>query len=199
MIEINETTPQYQSGEMLAKLEESLNMLPDILHDRAAWDSLIVNRRKPYTYRVFTTLPSGLRLCLHKFDPCHTHEAFTHPHPWPGAFIILQGKYKMMVGYSCEGRLQKGYSEVTTQILTKHSCYEIINPLTWHSVVPLETTYTVMVNDTPWDTETVAHTEVRTTRGKDLDKMPEPDLLKHLEHFQYLVWQWKNGNTQETV
>ena len=100
MIEINEVAPQYKSGEMLTILEESLNMLPDILRDRAAWDSLIVNRRKPYTYRVFTTLPTGLRLCLHKFDPCHTHEAFTHPHPWPGAFIILEGKYKMMSGYS---------------------------------------------------------------------------------------------------
>lgn len=183
---------QYKAGEMLDALYASLSLLPSILTDRGAWDSLIVNRRKPYTYRVFTTLPSGLRLCLHKFDPCHTHEAFAHPHPWPGAFAILQGRYKMMVGYSCEGREQPGYSEVSTLILPRHACYEIINPLTWHAVIPMETTFTVMVNDTPWDTETVAHKEVRTTRGKDLDKMPEIELLEHLRIFQTLVEDWNH-------
>ena len=98
---------------MLDKLFESLIMLPDLLENRDAWDSLIVNRRKPYTYRVFTTLPNGLRLCLHKFDPCHTHEAFSHPHPWAGAFAVLQGKYKMTVGYSCGGRLDSNPSQVS--------------------------------------------------------------------------------------
>lgn len=191
---------QYKAGEMLAALEESLNLLPDILKDRTAWDSLIVNRRKPYTYRVFTTLPSGLRCCLHKFDPCHTDEAFAHPHPWPGAFIIMDGKYRMMTGYSCGGRLEPGYSKVRkpfTQILTKYCEYEIINPLTWHSVTPLETTYTVMVNDTPWDTETTAHKEVRMTKGKDLDKMPEEDLIEHLARFQWLVGEWQHGSQQK--
>ena len=184
----------YQPGEMLVKLQEALTTLPEILRDRAAWDSLIVNRRKPYTYRVFTTLPNGLRCCLHKFDPCHTHEAFAHPHPWPGAFIVLQGQYKMAVGYSCNGREDHDPKNVLTLILSKHSAYEIIDPLTWHSVVPLEPTYTIMVNDTPWDTETVAHKDVRTTKGKDLDKMPEEELKKHLELFQYLIWEWsKNG------
>ena len=182
--------PQYKSGEMLAKLFESLNLLPPILDDRAAWDSLIVNRRKPYTYRVFTRLPNGLRMCLHKFDPCHTHEAFAHPHPWPGAFIILQGMYRMQLGYACCGRLDPNPSEVTTCIFTRHSCYEIINPLTWHAVIPLQPTYTIMVNDEPWDPETTAHKEVRTTRGKDLDKMPEPALLVHLGIFKGLVEAW---------
>jgi hypothetical protein len=181
---------------MLAKLFESLKLLPPILNNRAAWDSLIVNRRKPYTYRVFTGLPNGLRLCLHKFDPCHTHEAFAHPHPWPGAFIILQGMYRMQLGYACGGRLDANPSEVTTCIFAKHSCYEIINPLTWHAVIPLQTTYTIMVNDEPWDTETTAHKEVRTTRGKDLDKMPEPELLEHLGIFKGLVEAWTTESTR---
>jgi hypothetical protein len=183
-----------KSEDMLGKLHEALALLPSILANREAWDSLIVNRRKPYTYRVFTTLPNGLRLCLHKFDPCHTHEAFAHPHPWPGAFVILQGKYKMNVGYSCGGRQDSAPAEVTTLILNRHSSYEIINPLTWHSVIPLEPTYTVMVNDSPWDTETVAHKDVRTTKGKDLDKMPEPELLEHLSIFQRLVEEWSASN-----
>lgn len=175
-----------ESGFMLDKLNEALLLLPSILNDRNAWDSLIVNRRKPHTYRVFTTLPNGLRLCLHKFDPCHTHEAFSHPHPWPGAFVLLQGSYKMSVGYSCMGREDERPVNVSTFILKKHSSYEIVNPLTWHSVIPLETTYTVMINGEPWSDE-VAHSSVRTTKGKDLDKMPELELLDHLGLFRQFV------------
>jgi hypothetical protein len=178
-----------QPGDMLNKLQESLEILPSILKDKNAWDSLLINRRKPFTYRVFTTLPNGLRLSLHKFDPCHTHEAFAHPHPWPGAFIILQGQYKMMVGYSRD-REDSNYKQVLNLVLNKHSSYEIIDPLTWHAVVPLETTYTVMVNAAPWDAE-VAHKDVRTTRGKDLDKMPENELQEHLDIFTYLIAEWK--------
>jgi hypothetical protein len=176
----------YQPEEMLLKLKESVALLPELIDNRDVWDSIIVNRRKPYTYRVFTQLPNGLRLCLHKFDPCHTHEAFSHPHPWAGAFMILHGKYKMNVGYSCNGRLDSIPANVSTFILNAGSSYEIINPLTWHSVIPLETTYTIMVNDVAWDSE-VAHKDVRTTKGKDLDKMPESELLEHLKIFKQLV------------
>lgn len=175
---------------MLSNLFDALTILPKLLDDRSAWDSLIVNRRKPYTYRVFTTLPNGLRLCLHKFDPCHTHEAFEHPHPWPGAFIVLDGRYKMKLAYSRNGREDVSPDEVATFILDKHSSYEIVNPLTWHSVIPLEPTYTVMINGAPWDTETIAHKSVRTTKGKDLDKMPELELLQHLNVFKIFVNEW---------
>lgn len=176
----------YKNGEMLDRLQESLEILPGILANKDAWSSLVINRRKPATYRVFTTLPSGLRCCLHKFDVCDTHEAFAHPHPWPGAFAILEGKYMMKVGYSCGGRLDANPVNVTTLLLGTGSCYEIIDPLTWHSVIPLVTTYTVMVNDAPWEAD-YAHTEVRTTKGKDLDTMPEPELLAHLAKFQNLL------------
>lgn len=169
---------------MLATLQECLLALPPLLEDRSRWNSLIVNRRKPYTYRVFTQL-DGVRICLHQFDPCHTHEAFSHPHPWPGAFVILQGKYKMRVGYS-QDRVSPP-SEVLTLVLSKGGVYEITNPLTWHSVVPLTTTYMVMVNGEPWDTATTAHNDVRTTKGKDLDTMPEEDLQRHLNVFRGLV------------
>lgn len=178
---------------MLTRLQEALKVLPDILSNKDAWDSIIVNRRKPYTYRVFTILEDGLRLCLHKFDPCHTHEAFAHPHPWSGAFCILKGKYKMSVDYSCKGRTDIAPENVTTLILNKHSLYEITNPLTWHSVIPLETTYTVMINDAPWPLE-FAHTSVRTTKGKDLEKMSNEDLVAHLDLFKNLVKEWNDAN-----
>ncbi len=169
---------------MLDKLDEALKLLPNLLNDKANWDSLIINRRKPHTYRVFTILPNGLRLCLHKFDPCCMDEAFLHPHPWPGAFILLEGSYRMKVGYS-KSRTELP-ADVLEVILTKGCKYEIINPLTWHSVTPLEPVYTIMVNGEPWD-ENTAHVDVRTTKGKDLNKMPEGELEIFLGKFKWFV------------
>lgn len=163
---------------------EAMQVLPELLEKREVWDSLIVNRRKPYTYRVFTKLPSGHRVCLHKFDKCSDHEAFAHPHPWPGAFKILSGAYRMEVGYSVDR--ESPSNPVISTIMTAGSYYEITNPLTWHSVIPLEETWTVMVNGEPW-TADVAHKDVRTTKGKDLDKMPEEELLAHLTKFKSLI------------
>jgi hypothetical protein len=176
---------------MLDELDQSLrSSLPSLLTQPAKWDSLIVNRRKPHTYRVFTTLENGLRLCLHRFNPCDTHEAFRHPHPWPGAFIVLDGSY-IMETWLARDREDKNPQPVAKNIMRKWSAYEITNPMTWHSVVPLETTYTIMVNGEPFPPE-IAHTEVRRTGGKDLDKMPEADLLDHLSLFRQFVEQYVN-------
>ena len=41
---------------MLSALADVLESLPALLDDPGAWDSLIVNRRKPTTYRVFRYL-----------------------------------------------------------------------------------------------------------------------------------------------
>lgn len=180
---------------MLSKLQYILSTeLGNLLNDPERWDSLLINRRKPHTYRVFTEFKdpdpeyNGLRICLHKFDACATHEAFEHPHPWPGAFVILDGSYKMRFGQSVD-RFSKPIHMETIK-LTKYSMYDITDPLTWHSVIPLRETYTIMVNDKPWSAD-VAHTEVRTTKGKDLDKMPDQELREFLWHFQGLLKQWK--------
>lgn len=154
----------------------------NLLQDRSKWDSLIVNRRKPHTYRVFTYVGEN-RICLHRFDVCDLHESFDHPHPWPGAFMILKGSYRMRIGHSPD-RVSPPVP-VADFILTEGSAYEIISPLTWHSVTPLETTYTIMLNGPTWGPD-IAHKDVKTTKGKDLDKMPEDELLAHLKIFSDL-------------
>ncbi len=153
------------------------------------WDSLIINRRKPYTYRMFTDTPMG-RLCLHKFDPCDSDEAFSHPHPWPGAFIVLKGAYRMIVGLSPD-RLSKPVDVIET-IVHAGSSYLIDNPMTWHSIQPLTTTYTVMLNGLPWPID-YAHTEIRTTKGKDLDKIPDAQKVKHLKTFRDLLYRFQRN------
>lgn len=165
-------------------LTDVLPTVPALVEDRSLWDTLCINRRKPHTYRVWTMLPSGHRLSLHRFDACATHEAFSHPHPWPGAFVILKGAYTMPVGFSPD-RVSPA-DDVARFILRAGSAYEITNPLTWHSVIPLEETFTVMLNGTPF-TEDVAHIDIRTTRGKDLDKMPEHELSEHRATFRSLT------------
>lgn len=170
---------------MLKKLDRLLGILPDLIEGGYLnWDSLIINRRKPHTYRIFTDF-GDYRICLHRFDVCDDHESFYHPHPWPGAFVVLQGAYMMDVGMSID---RFGHPlNVASFCLRPNSMYEITNPLTWHKITPLEPTYTVMINGKPWDKETVAHTAVRTTQGKDLDKMSLVDITNELVRFAALI------------
>ena len=177
---------------MIETLKDTLKILPTLLNPDN-WSSLIVNRRKPYTYRVFRQL-GDIRVCLHRFDTCDEHESFAHPHPWPGAFVVLSGGYKMNVG-RFQNRFDKVLNTALSLVLMDGSMYEITDPLTWHSVTPLYPTYTVMVNGAPW-TEDVAHTEVRTTKGKDLDSLAPDELAEHLATFRKLIEDYnKNGVT----
>lgn len=152
------------------------------LDDPSKWDSLVINRRKPHTYRVFTQINWKDRICLHKFNPCDTHEAFLHPHGWPAAFLILHGSYRMILGSALDHKANPWTSEEL--ILNKGSAYSILSPLTFHSITPLEECYTVMINGYPFNNP---HSQVRTTKGKDLEKMQDKDLVEHLHIFKYLV------------
>jgi hypothetical protein len=172
---------------MLDQLLAVLPSIPTLLDTPLIWDSLIVNRRKPFTYRVFTKI-GDTRVCLHKFNACDRHEAFKHPHPWPGAFMVLEGAYRMWIGSSPDRTSPP--VDVAEFQMTKFSAYEITDPRTWHSVVPLCDTYTIMVNGPAWDKDTVAHVKTVTTAGKDLDKMPPDDLKEHLEKFKVLIGEW---------
>lgn len=171
---------------MLKKLEEVLHRLPSMFSKTEIWQSLVINKRKPTTYRVFTTLDCGSRVCLHRFLPCDTHEAFYHPHPWPAAFLLLRGAYQMKLGYAVHGSQDLKPVDVSELLLTTGSRYEIVDPDTWHSVAPLCETYTIMVNDAPWDADHVSD-GVRTTKGKDLDSLSTEELEQSLNMFSYLL------------
>jgi hypothetical protein len=174
---------------MFEALSSAKLSLAALMGERGRWSSLIVNRRKPWTYRAFTNFEfqgEKLRVCLHRFTTCEESESFLHPHPWPGAFELLNGYYAMNIGASPD-RFSKPKATLKV-VLGPRSKYAITSPLTWHSVTPLMECYTIMVNGAPWDPETVAHTEIRTTKGKDLDSMSDEDLSKHFAAFQNLTW-----------
>jgi hypothetical protein len=167
---------------MLELLDEVLLDLPTLI-DAGGWETLVINRRKPHTYRAFLQ-HGGLRICLHRFEECDANEAFPHPHPWPGAFKILSGSYEMGVGFAKDRESLPG--DMVKLVLAQGSSYEIVNPLVWHYVRPLGECFTVMVNDVPWAPD-VAHKEVRTTRGKDLEQMDPEQRAKHFEAFKRLL------------
>lgn len=174
---------------MLDTLEVVLDKIPELTRDASRWESLVINRRKPYTFRAFTNI-GGLRVCLHRFEGCDPQESFYHPHPWPGAFIILEGAYNMKLGYSAD---RESPPKPVAQIkMVAGSRYEIIEPMTWHTVEPItDVVYTVMINGQPWKSD-VAHSEVRTTKGKDLEAMPPEMLRAHLDKFAELTgWHCK--------
>lgn len=148
------------------------------------WDSLLINRRKPHTYRLFTYL-GDYRICLHKFEACAKNEAFYHPHPWPGAFYIGEGSYQMDLGLA-KDKFSKP-EPVCRTIISAGSMYEITSPLTFHSVVPLTDTYTIMVNDLPFNDEDM-HVDVKRTKGKDLEKLDNNTKCEILSKFQDILW-----------
>lgn len=152
-----------------------------------AWDTLVVNKREPHTYRAFMFW-RGLRVCLHRFDGCSPTTAFYHPHPWPAAFQVLQGEYQMDVVYAPDTRSAPPTTRpAVTLVLTEGSRYEMLNPLAWHRVVPLTPhVYSVMVNGPAWP-ESQVHDDARTTAGQDLDKMSPQELQEHLATFERLL------------
>lgn len=145
------------------------------------WDSLIINKRKPHTYRIFRQF-GEYRVCLHRFEPCSDEDCFAHPHPWPGAFLLLQGTYIHTVGYS--PTLDSDPTFFYREIVRPNTMYEIVHRNTWHKVQPVTTTWTIMINGKPWEEQ---HSSTRTTKGKDLEKMPEDELIAHLQKFKRLM------------
>lgn len=171
---------------MIETLEKLIPKVREGLNELEAWDSLVINKRKPHTYRVFRQY-DDLRVCLHRFEPCGPDDCFAHPHPWPGAFLMLSGEYIHRIGAS--DSLGSEPIFFFKEIVRPFSMYEIIHPQTWHSVQPLKTTYTIMVNGTPWDTQ---HAATRMTKGKDLEQMAPMELMDHLRTFSNLLNEYED-------
>jgi len=182
---------------MLNKLLELINSgkLSELI-ELANWDSLVINRRQPITYRLFTRI-DDLRICLHKFKPCDRHESFYHPHPWPAAFVVLSGGYYMRTGRYKD--FNSDEDDLNTSIyLSAGSGYEMTDPLLGHSITPVTDTYTIMINGPEYEKQ---HIGCRRTKGKDLEKLSDRDKEDGLLVFNALIGLYKtrysfNKNTE---
>jgi len=133
--------------EVLARLEAEM---PALLADDTRWNSLDINYHPPFVERLW--MPWGAyRVSLHRIHPCEPSDALFHPHPWPSAMRILDGKYEMAIGY--------GTGAVTPPIAARIIAgtdvrYEMTDPDAWHYVRPLERpAMTIMVTGEPWRRE----------------------------------------------
>lgn len=146
------------------------------------WDSLVINKRKPETHRLFR-IEGDYRICLHKFYPCNSDEAFSHPHPWPATFHILHGGYNMELGFSSDLESEPLFYE--TIKFVKGSSYSMMSNRSWHKISPINNraTYTIMINGPEF---TEQHKAVRRTKGKDLSRLTgreKADLLSIFKEF----------------
>lgn len=111
-----------------------LSMVKDLLESEP-WDSLLINRKHPFTYRLFFKFPIAGRVCLHKMLPGDT---IPHPHKYNVRVALLSGSYVHKLYY------QEGIEE---QVLNSGDQYEINDPNQFHSVHVESVSYSVMFND----------------------------------------------------
>ncbi len=133
--------------DVLAQLEQEL---PAMLQDESIWRSVYVDYHPPIVERLWTSWRT-YRVYLHRIHPCEREQALFHPHPWPSAMRVLEGKYEMAVGFG------SGMEEPPVAALMVSSGdfhYEMTHPDSWHYVRPLGTpTLSVMLTGKPWDRE----------------------------------------------
>jgi len=96
--------------------------------------------------------------------------------------MVLRGRYIHSVGVSPD--LVSQPELVYQQEVGPYSPYSITDPKIWHSVQPLQTTYTIMVNGAPFENP---HVSVRTTKGKDLKTMSNKEKGMLLSEFDCLI------------
>lgn len=150
-----------------------------ILEGPNKWDSLVINKRKPHTHRLFRMF-GDYRVCLHVFDPCKENESFGHPHPWPATFLILNGGYEQYIGESADLWHSVDLFGFKSE-LSSYTKYEITDPYIWHKIVPWTRTHTLMINGPDFKNK---HMLTKTTKGKDLDKLSTPQKLDKLDYFR---------------
>lgn len=149
--------------------------LKTLLVDPATeWHSLKVRYETPHVDRVWTALPDGSRLNLHRIYPCE--EPLLHPHPWPSAVVVVDGSYQMEMGY--QGVLVD--HSVGTVLLTVGSAYEMLNPDGLHSVRPVGgPSLSIMLTGKPWPSSGRTHPG----KGIQHDNLAPKDMQDLFERF----------------
>ena len=127
--------------------------------------TLYVDYEHPYVERLQYNLEDGYRLFFHVIHTCKTEVALYHPHPWPSAMHILEGKYETGVSYS---EVEEHYKHTETgelnELIAKNEVakfiisdnpsgsayYQMPNWKGWHYVRPITICHTTMITHTQW-------------------------------------------------
>ncbi len=148
------------AGGMLELLDIALAELPRLV-DEPGWRGMRIDYHRPFVDRAWRPW-RDCRLSIHRIHPCAPDEALLHPHPWPSAIAILDGRYEMAIGY---GAGSSGPPIAARVVLTAGARYEMLDPDGWHSVRPLDApSLSIMLSGRPW------------TRAMPLDPTPQRGL-----------------------
>lgn len=117
--------------DLLADIEA--NALPALIQTPEVWQTLDVDYEPPRVERLWTQLGDN-RLYLHRIHPCERGQALYHPHPWPSAVHLVEGRYEMAVGY---GAGDEYPPHAMTAVIASGTMYEMLDQDGWHDVRPL--------------------------------------------------------------
>jgi hypothetical protein len=155
---------------MLKDLKIAIDNLPELIKDPDKWGSQFIDYDNPYVHRMYLEV-DGVTLNLHRFSPTEG-EIVWHPHPWPAAFIISKGAYELQLGLSHDG---KPPNPTGPMVMTEGSFYQMTLAEEWHSVRPLEDTYTFAVQgpeyDVDWSFETDDRSAFRSLTKKECEPL----------------------------
>ena len=166
----------------MLSIQEAASIAFEACDDASRWKSIVINKRKPYTFRAFVEQGDS-RICLHRFEACDPEDSFAHPHPWPSSVLILSGSYDMAV-MRTEDLQSSEPSPVIDLTLSAGSIYHMNDRHTWHQVIPRSECYSLMVNGPRWEN---AHRFAPSTSGKGLQPMDTETLNRHLANCRELL------------
>ena len=162
---------------------KELALVKDLLENKE-WDSLLIDKRDPITYRLFI-VHEGHRYCLHHMRSGKTK---SHPHKYNARVKILAGRYEHTIFVEEKSahldesdRLREVYRET----LHKDSSYCIEHPEIFHSVEikPFAYCYSLMINDYDFKNP---NPSCISTAGNNLGPIPEEkkqELIKEFKSF----------------
>lgn len=139
----------------LKQIEEK--MILELLQKPEVWKTLMVDYHPPVVERCWTQV-GNFRILLHFIHKCETKDALFHPHPWPSAMHVLNGKYEMGLGFG-EGLVEP--EKMCTILLENGGAYYDMTHIDgWHYVRPVEgVCATVMLIGKPWGREEIKSDE----------------------------------------
>ena len=167
-------------GSTMIKREE-LEIILKML-DEDQFDSILIDKRDPITYRLFKEFPDGKRICLHKIGQGKTA---IHAHKYNVRVLILQGEYTHNIGYWNGTDSDFSINHVyTSQCGAGHS-YEIDDPNTLHGLVARgKPVYSIMINDYNFGSP---NPKCISTKGNDLGPIPTSQKQELVNYFKDLI------------
>lgn len=119
---------------MRSLLEELEHELPEMLMHERRWSDVVIDA-SPALNRLYCNWRPGLRVCLHRIDPCVSDQLpVLHFHQWPSIMKIHKGGYKQALAF---GDTAGDTPPICATVdIGPGAIYEMVHPNLWHAPIP---------------------------------------------------------------